>query len=946
MSPERWKEIERVFNSVLAREPTERSAVLEQSCGEDVDLRREVQLLLAAQDEAGSFLETGGPVLARLQAPPASVLQAAGRMLGQYQISSPLGAGAMGEVYLAHDTRLDRRVAVKILPARFTGERARVARFMLEAKASSALNHPNIVTVYDGGEDRGVWYIATEFIDGVTLRHRINEGKLPISEALDIAIQCGVALDAAHSAGVLHRDIKPENIMIRRDKVVKVVDFGLALIMGSGWDSGISETQTGAVLGTPRYMSPEQARGEKLDATADLFSMGAVLYEMVTGNPAFPGSSTAEVLTALFRSDPPPPSSARKGLPSAFDAISAKALAKNRSSRYRTAKDFVTDLRALKQKLDLRQAQEDLKARGRLRNAAIAAGTLVAIAAAGAFWYQRLATLSREEPLPPAVPLTSFEGSKEFPALSHDGKKVAFSWNGGQGGFGGKQERNIYIMPVGGGDPVQLTYSRNDQVWPAWSHNGRFIAFGRPIMEPSRDTFIMPSNGGPERWISRGGNGVSWSPDDKMLALSRRGWPTESGAIFLFDLQTGQQRDVTTPKPDSDSRPVFSPDGRWIAFCRGPSPMRQGVWVVPSQGGTARQLTANDKRLLGLTWTADSRDVVFATERYRDGLWRVSIAGGEPRHLPVSSNSASNPTISGSRLVYTESFVDTNIYKHDGPGFEGGPAPRPFGPERPFVLSSREDDSPRFSPDGKRVVFSSSRSGYLELWTMPESGGQPSPLTHLRSLVMGSPRWSPDGSQIAFDMQYADNVDVYVTSSKGGPPRRLTSDKSPDIMPSWSPDGKWIYFTSERSGNQQIWRMPATGGPAIQITHGGAREGSPSPDGNLIYFTRKRPEAALWSAPAKGGLEEPVAELKQFDRIARGWGVVREGIYFISREEGTRQTVRFFSFATRHVSPLLALDKEPIWRVPCLALSPDGKMLLTVYLDQQVNDLMMVEGFH
>jgi len=250
-------------------------------------MRREVESLLEAREQAGSFLSASHSQghIAELVPEPSLV----GQTLGHYDILSAIGAGAMGEVYLARDTRLDRQVALKILPARFTRSSGRVARFRREAKAASALNHPNIITIYEIGQIGDTWFIAAELIQGVTLRERLAAGRTELQEVLGIALQCAQGLEAAHQAGIVHRDIKPENIMVRPDGLVKVVDFGLARVNGAGRESAADASRAGALIGTPRYMSPEQARGQKLDPRTDIFSLGAVLYEMTTGEPAFWG---------------------------------------------------------------------------------------------------------------------------------------------------------------------------------------------------------------------------------------------------------------------------------------------------------------------------------------------------------------------------------------------------------------------------------------------------------------------------------------------------------------------------------------------------------------------------------------------------------------------------------------------------------------------------------
>jgi Tol biopolymer transport system component len=939
MTRERWQRIEQIFHSVLAGAPQDRALLLDTFCKDDAELRREVELLLAAQTDSGSFLETRNLPRAAPEHRPKTETAAVGRKIGHYEVLGTIGAGAMGEVYLARDTRLDRNVALKVLPPRFAADRERVSRFMREAKASSALNHPNIVTLHDIGEDQGLWYITTEFIEGLTLRQRLAGGRLETSEALDIAIQCAAALTAAHAAGVSHRDIKPENIMIRPDGLVKIVDFGLARVANTLLNPGVTETEAGALMGTPRYMSPEQARGERSDAASDIFSLGAVLYEMLAGAPAVPGATTAETLAALLASNPEPLSLRRPGLPSAIDAILTRALAKNRAARYQSMQEFAAALRDLKQTLELTRTHA---ASGRWKYGATAA--ILATAALGGWWMLRDSARAGHPDAPrQAVPLTSFEGFKDYSAIAPDGKRVAFSWNGGLGGFGGKQEREIYVKPVGSGDPLQLTHSDQDNLWPSWSRDGRNIVFGRRHGDSETTFYTVPSNGGLEREVAKGGAGVSWSPDGETIAMPRSA--NASGGIFLMSLKTGAQRDLTTPKPNYDALPSFSPDGRWIAFTRGSTDLNRAVWIVPAAGGEGRMLVQDIQQILGVTWTPDSREVVYGAigEGSGHSLWRVPVAGGGARLVEGVPDGASNPSISGSRLSYTLSFLDTNIYRSEGAALGGSSAK--FGAPAQFVVSSREDDSARFSPDGMVVAFVSTRSGVPEIWTAQRDGRHVSQLTFFKGSTLGSPHWSPDGRQIAFDCRNAHNTDLFVIGADGRGLRRVTTDPAGDYMPAWSADSQWIYFTSDRSGRPELWKMPAAGGDAIRITQGGARESWPAPDGKRIYYTHTRPEGQIWTVPPEGGDEQPVPELKSYDRIARTWGVVPSGIYFISRRDGPRQEVRFFNFATRQVTLLTTLDKEPIWYLPAIALSPDARSLLTVHVDQQVNDLMMIEDF-
>ena len=944
MTAERWQRIAEIYDSVVEAPPAARGAMLDQACRSDKDLRREIESLLEAREQAGDFLSPDElhhhiRDLAPSEAAP-------GKTLGRYQILSVIGAGGMGEVYLAHDSELNRRVALKVLPVQFTRDEGRVVRFRREGRAASALSHPNIVTVYDVGQTGETWFIATEFVEGVSLRTRLGQRPIAEQEALDIALQCALGLEAAHGAGIVHRDVKPENIILRPDGIVKIVDFGLARITEDCLDLLGNATQTGAVVGTPRYMSPEQARGQKLDARTDIFSLGAVVYEMLAGAPAFRGLTTAEVFAALLGSDPEPLSS--PGL----NAIVQKALAKDRESRYQTMHDLVADVRRFReQPAGFVSVPEHLK-NNRLSRRTILTGAGALAAGAGLYRFRsKWSGNTVQDGMPmTVVPLTSFAGYKDFGSFSPDEERIVFSWNGGQGGSGGRQERDIYIKKISSGEPVRLTFAEQDDTHPAWSPDGRSIAFCRVI--DNRTPYIrfailiVPVGGGVERKISEGGEGVSWSPDGRTLAVA--GLPPESGGIFRISLESGVRTRLTRSPANLDQLPVFSPDGEWIVFTRSFGPRARELFALPARGGSERQLTFGHQPTYGAAWAADSKEIVFSSNRGGGGesLWRVPLAGGPPRRLASMFEGAFYPSISrkGNRLIYTESFKDTNIYLSESAGFAGRSVPPHFGEPRGLIVSSRRDDSPNISATDDRIAFVSKRTGNEEIWICDRDGRNPVQVTSFGGPDTGTPRWSPDGRWLAFDSSAGGNPNIYVISAEGGSPRRLTSGPFGNYMPAWSADGTRIYFKSDRSGSDQIWSIPVQASRATQITGGGACEAFSSPDGQLLYYT-KREWGTIWTVPADGGPEKPVPELQRYDRIFRSWGIIREGIYFMSREEGSRQTVRFFSFATRQISSLLTLDREPIWSYPDVALSSDGRRLLTARLDQEVNDLMLIENF-
>jgi Tol biopolymer transport system component len=738
--------------------------------------------------------------------------------------------------------------------------------------------------------------------------------------------------------------------MLRPDGLVKVVDFGLARMLEPRAVGMLEQTQTGCVMGTPRYMSPEQARGEKLDARSDIFSLGAVLFEMVCGYPAFPGASTAEVFAALLAAPPDP----RDAGP--LRDVLSRALQKNPAGRYPSMAEFAAELRRVDPRREspphswfAGSAFRVSLLLSRLKWAILA----LSVAGLATFaWTWRTRT-SPPNPVLDVVPLTTFQGAKDYPALAPDGSRVAFSWQPSP-----KDVQHIYVKPVESGEPRQLTFSAQEDVLPSWSPNGGFIAFCRRIPgQTGYDSraripsgiYIVPANGGAERRVGEGWGGVSWSADGRKLVGGVVNGTTDSGGLDLLDIDSGHRTHLTTQ--GVDSLPASSPDGRWVAFKREFTGSAQELFVMPASGGHERQLTSDARPIDGITWSADSREIVFASTRrpIEGNLWRVSVSGGRPAAISASLYSVSYADIArrqGRRLAFNEAWTDSNIHLWMGDGIPRPGASWSFGEPSAIVNSTRADHSPAISADGERIAFISDRTGNEEIWVSRAEGGALVQLTSFAKDSAGSPRWSPDGLRLAFDVWSSGEANVFTINSRGGAARRLSSERFESWMPAWSHDGSLIYFTSRRSGTREIWAMPATGGAAFQVTHGGAYEARPSPDGRTVYYTKSTSAGccAMWSIPIGGGQELPVPELTQFS-ISRSWGVIRDGIYFIARENQTRQSVRFFSFATRQLSTILRLEKDPGWIFPALALSSDGRRLLAVQTDREVNDLMMIANF-
>jgi serine/threonine protein kinase len=617
MELERWQEASRILEIALERDPDRRAAYLGEVCANDDDLRREVESLLAASEQAGSLLDSPAMKIAA----PLFVADEARSMLGQsvgrYKIVTALGAGGMGEVYLAHDTRLGRKIALKLLPAHFTTDKDRLRRFEQEAQSASTLSHPNVCVIHEVGEsENGRHYIAMELVDGVTLRQHLGGARLKFTEALDIAMQVAAGLEAAHTAGIVHRDIKPENVMVRSDALVKVLDFGLAKRTAfpvtadtDGSTKVFVNTGPGTFMGTVSYMSPEQLRGLEVDARTDIWSLGVVLYEMVSGIIPFEGDTPSDVIVSVLTAEPPALGQHAEDVPAELEQIVTKALRKESEQRYQTVVDMALDLKSLKEKLELSDkldrslrpesggeaavstrsttpaaidTDSELWTRtGKLvvsrttssaeylvnniashKKAALLIAAVMVMAAAGGSVWLYTSRFTSKSSLPPmrVVPFTSFSGKKNHPAFSPDGNRIAFAW-------GGEKDENfqLYVKQVGDGNPLQITFS--NPAWdysPTWSPDGQRIAFLRNSNKGDFAIFMVSALGGSERKLlslttKAGPDRIDWSPDGKFIATSDVSLNQGPRSIFLISPETGEKRALTSAPARSvgDARPCL-----------------------------------------------------------------------------------------------------------------------------------------------------------------------------------------------------------------------------------------------------------------------------------------------------------------------------------------------------------------------------------------------------
>jgi len=535
-------------------------------------------------------------------------------------------------------------------------------------------------------------------------------------------------------------------------------------------------------------------------------------------------------------------------------------------------------------------------------------------------------------------------------AFSPDGNQVAFVWAGENGGYA-----HIYVSQIGATDsPRQITSSGEGtfEFAPVWSPDGRYIAFFRyNDKEKDLAIYVTAALGGSERRLynvksHRKVDALDWSTDGKYLAFSDSASPSEASRIFLLSLDTLEVHPVTAPPTGTlgDTTPAFSPDGKSLAFVRDTLDVRE-IYLLPLSGGSPQQITFDHADIQGITWTRESDKLIFASSRQGPvSLWRVSAGGGTPQRLPIAGAGwAMRPALNrkGNRLAYTSVNYSSSLWRASITLDH-----KIIRPLERFIASTGLEEGPQYSPDGKHIVFQSTRTGYHEIWRADADGSNPIQLTHFAKNLTGTPRWSPDSKWISFDSRPAGHSEVFVINAEGGQPRQVTQGDTENGVASWSTDGKWLYFASNRGGTWEVWKIIPEGTSATQITHHGGFAALPSPDGKFLYYAKGRDVPGIWRVPVDGG-----EEVKMFDGPpVGGWGyfaVASDGIYYADQPAPGKAGLYFYSFATQTSSLAMPVDHEqPDNGAPALGISPDGRTVVICLLDQPLVYIMLVENFH
>ena len=844
VTPGRWQQIERLFHDALARPPEERAAFLDRSCAGDESLRREVNALLDSPATANRFLDRDALEVAAGLVSVSNMPVLAGGRLGVYQLQDRIGAGGMGEVYRAHDTRLGRDVAIKILPPDLSADPHRQARFEREARLLAALNHPNIGAVYGfeesvtetGEKVRG---IVLELIEGETLSERVRRRPLPIPEALVIAKQIADALDAAHEKGIIHRDLKPANIKIAPDGVVKVLDFGLAKTVADSaaftHSVAAGNTVEGSVLGTAAYMSPEQARGQSLDKRTDIWAFGCVLFEMLTGRSPFARQTSSDTFAAILEAEPD-----WQLLPSATPRhiirLLERCLAKDIKGRIRDIADARFELEepvggvqpGLTTPLSSRRWAWWLAALG-----VVIAGTVLA-------WRLRPDTALRD-PLAGATfkRLTDWDGAERQAAISRDGKFVAFisdrtgAWDAWVGEIGTDSFSNL----TNGRAPDLRT---NEVPNVGFTPDGSLVTLWVRLTDPANGVqsngWTVPTIGGQLRpYMDRFALNLAeadWTADGTRLVY-HTGSPGDP--MFVHDLEQGTAKQLLVSAAGVHNHfPLWSPDGAFIYFVRGFPPDNMDLWRIRADGRSPERLTFHDSRVMFPTFV-DSRTLLYlATAADGSGPWihalNVERRVSQPINTGVDPYTSLAASADGRRIVGTVSRPTSGLWRArlDDRPIEESRAVR-------IALPTAHGLSPRFGAD--YLLYRASTSGTEGLWRLAE-GQKAAELWNGRDgRVVAAPAIAPNGRQLAFPVRRGGVTRLHIMNADGSGVRQIAGELDVRGSPAWSPDGRWIAIAANRDGQPAMFKVPVNGDAPVLLVKGFALDPVWSPSGRFLIYS-------------------------------------------------------------------------------------------------------------
>ncbi|HEU4888854.1 MAG TPA: protein kinase [Thermoanaerobaculia bacterium] len=877
-------------------------------------------------------------------------MAAAADCIGPYRAIRQLGAGGMGEVFLAHDDELGRNIAIKLLPADVAADAEQLTRLRNEARSASSLNHPNIVTIYEIGRDESSRaFMAMEYVDGQTLREMMRGGAMPVRKALQIAAQLADGLAAAHKRGLVHRDLKPENIMITSDGVVKVLDFGLAKSLDVSNETNISEP--GMLVGTFGYMSPEQARAAEIDYRSDQFAFGSILYEMLTGNRAFDGASGVETLFMVVRDEAPPLSVVAAHVPAPLRWIVDRCLSKDPEDRYVATRDLARDLQYIRDHFSetglptpIRE-KETVATRLRKRWPAAAAAVLALVAGV-------LITAWVRRPEPRIITserYLTYSGNDYSPSVSPDGKLIAFasSRDGVQ---------RIWLKQVAGGGEVALTEGVDD--FPRFTPDGASVLYVRADPERRRAGSLWRVSvvGGEPRRVLDEVTTADISPDGTKIAFTR---PVNVkgealAGIFVADVNGANARQLATSDIGT-LHPRWSPDGQSIAvvITKG-GRVTQAALIIDAATGKTKELSAPAKagEMSSVIWSADGRDVIYVRAQ------SVEASVGSTAHV-IRHKVATDETEIVGWTTHNGLMLDV---LRDGTLVLDARSPRDnlrelvvsgAASERWLTRGNSSDRQPSYAPDGKSVLFSSNRSGNLDLWMIATDGGTVRRITD-DGAEDWDPGFTPDGKKIIWSSGRSGNMEIWIANADGSDAKQISQDGVDAENPTATADGQWIVYCSFNPNKPGIWKVRADGTQATHIVKARTSLPEVSPDGQYVSYlfdtrtARPRVRVARISDGQDMGVSIPVQNVRRTSAILgrSRWMPDGKAIAFLGQNADGINGVFVQDFvpgkdtsATRR--EFGGFDRERA--TESFGISPDGT-ILTVAGWEQLFSLFSIEG--